>query len=211
MSKREFRVDDEYRYNRAGPVRWILSHAARYAWLPLINMAAAALANTAFSYRQILTGQAFDLITTAGWQTSALVRLALLMVGAAVLGGAMGLARSISMEFVAQRIERNARDELYVSLLGKSQTFHSRQRVGDVMARATNDVRMLNYMFAPGLSLIIDSLFNIIIPIVLIGRLNLQLLLVPCVFLVLLTVSVLRLQPAAGSRSLRPCAISSAR
>jgi ATP-binding cassette subfamily B protein len=33
-------------------------------------------------------------------------------------------------------------DTLYASLLGKSQTFHNRQRID--IARATNDVRMLN-------------------------------------------------------------------
>ena len=58
------------------------------------------------------------------------------------------------------------------------------------MARATNDVRMLNYMFSPGLTLIIDSLFNIAIPIFLIGQLRAELLLVPGVFLVLLAVTL---------------------
>jgi ATP-binding cassette, subfamily B, bacterial len=43
-----------------------------------------------------------------------------------------------------------------ISLLGKSQTFHNRQRVGDIMARATNDVRQLNPMMNPGVSLITD-------------------------------------------------------
>ena len=50
---------------------------------------------------------------------------------------------------LAQRFERDAREELYVSLLGKSQTFHNRQRVGDIMARATNDVRHAEPMSSP--------------------------------------------------------------
>ncbi len=203
MSKREFRVADEYRYNRAGPVRWILSHAWRYPWLPLINLSGAFLNNLAYSYRQIYIGRGFDLISTPGWVTSALVQLALLTVGAALVQGVMGLLRSYSMEFLAQRIERNARDELYVSLLGKSQTFHGRQRVGDIMARATNDVRMLNYMFSPGLTLIIDSLFNIAIPVFLIGRLRAELLLVPGIFLVLLAITLVdynrRLNPVSAA------------
>jgi len=36
------------------------------------------------------------------------------------------------------------------------------------MARATNDMHALNLMFSPGLMLITDSLFNLVIPIVLI-------------------------------------------
>jgi len=45
---------------------------------------------------------------------------------------------------------RDSRDELYASLLGKSQTFHGRQRIGDIMARPPTTVRMLNIMFQPG-------------------------------------------------------------
>jgi ATP-binding cassette, subfamily B, bacterial len=51
---------------------------------------------------------------------------------------------------LAQKMEREIRDELYVSLLGKSMTFHNLQPVGDTMARATNDVREVNFMFSPG-------------------------------------------------------------
>ncbi len=69
------------------------------------------------------------------------------------------------MEFLAQRIERDARDEFYGSLLGKSQTFHGRQRIGDIMARATNDVRTLNMMFSPGIMLILDSAMAVVVPI----------------------------------------------
>ena len=87
--------------------------------------------------------------------------------------------RNYSVEFVAARIERDARDELYASLLGKSQTFHGRQRIGDIMARATNDVHMLNLMFSPGLMLILDSAMAIVVPLLLIARMDTRLLLVP--------------------------------
>ncbi|MCZ7667165.1 MAG: hypothetical protein M5U34_08080 [Chloroflexi bacterium] len=44
------------------------------------------------------------------------------------------MIRNWSNEVVAQRMERDTRDELYVSLLGKDQSFHGRQRIGDIMA-----------------------------------------------------------------------------
>jgi len=130
--------------------------------------------------------------------------LALSVMGSALGQGLTGLARSYALEFLAQRIERDARDELYVSLLGKSQTFHGRQRIGDIMARATNDVRMLNLMLSPGLMLIIDSAMAIVVPIVLISRLKLELLLVPVIFLILLAITVAdynrRLKPVSTAR-----------
>ena len=70
---------------------------------------------------------------------------------------------------LAKRIERDTRDELYVSLLGKSQTFHNRQRVGDLMARGANDVRQLGTMFSPGIDLLVDSLSQGIVPIIFIA------------------------------------------
>jgi ATP-binding cassette, subfamily B, bacterial len=190
MSKREFRLDHEHRYNRKGPVRWILSHLARYPFFPLAALAAAILNNYVYSQIQFQIGRAFDLITSPAWPRSALLAIAVTVLGIALVQGLTGLARNYAVEFIAQRIERDSRDELYSSLLGKSQSFHNSQRIGDIMARATNDVRMLNVMFSPGLMLILDSSMAVVIPIVLIGRMKAELLLVPLIFLVLLAITV---------------------
>ena len=190
MSKKEFRVENEYEYNRSGPLRWILSHVLRYPWLPLLVTGAAVINNFAASYVQVFIGQAFDLISTPGWATTALLGLAFTVFGTVAVQSILGITRNYTNEYIAQLIERNSRDELYISLLGKSQTFHGRQRIGDIMARATNDVRMLNIMFSPGVMLLVDGLMGIIAPIVLIAALRLELLLVPGIFLLLFTVTV---------------------
>jgi ATP-binding cassette subfamily B protein len=187
---REFSIEQEYSYNRSGPVRWIISHAVRYPIFPLLMILAAAGNNFSYSYLQKFIGRAFDLITSTGWTTKELLGAAALTMVAALGQGLTGLMRNYSAEFIAQAVERDSRHELYLNLLGKSQTFHGRQRVGDVMARATNDVRTLNLMFSPGVMLITDSLFNIVIPITLIGFLRTELLLVPLIFLVILILTI---------------------
>ena len=203
MTKREFRLENEIHYNRSGPVRWIIAHLVRYPLFPLIAILAAIFNNVAYSYIQIFIGRGFDLIVKPGWEMAALLALVFGVLGSALGQGLTGLMRNYSVEFLAQRIERDARDELYVSLLGKSQTFHGRQRIGDIMARATNDVRQLNFMFSPGLMLITDSIMAVIVPIVLIGRLRFELLLVPGIFLVLLAITV-----ADYNRRLKPVSIA---
>jgi ATP-binding cassette subfamily B protein len=203
LTKREFRLEDEIHYNRSGPVRWIISHLTRYPLFPLAMILAAVLNNGFYSYIQVFIGQAFGLITTPGWVTRELLVLAVGVMGAACGQGVTGLVRNYSIEFLAQRIERDARDELYVSLLGKSQTFHGRQRIGDIMARATNDVHMLNLMFSPGVMLITDSIMAAVVPTILIGRIRLELLLVPAIFLILLAVTV-----ADYNRRLKPVSIA---
>jgi ATP-binding cassette subfamily B protein len=189
-AKSEFRIENEYQYNRKGPVRWIASHVFRYPWLPLAVMVTAVINNFAYSFNQVIIGRTFDLITSDSWAVQALLMLALAALGIAATQAGMGLIRNWSNEVIAQRMERDTRDELYLSLLGKDQTFHSRQRIGDIMARATNDVRMLNIMFSPGVMLLVDGFMGIVAPIVLIARLDSRLLLVPSLYLVLYAVTV---------------------
>jgi len=190
MTNREFRLENERQFNRSGPVRWIASHLALYPWLPAVAIIAALVNNFAASYIQVLIGRGFDLLNSAGWTERSLILLALAVFGSAATQALFGLTRNSSFEFMAQRVERDGRDELYVSLLGKSQTFHGRQRIGDIMARATNDVRMLNMMFSPGLMLITDSLVGLAAPFILISRIDVRLLLVPTLFLVLFVITL---------------------
>lgn len=204
MIRKEFRLANEYAYNRQGPVRWILSHLRRYPWLPLVVLLATVINNVGYSYVQVFIGRAFDLITTPNWLPAALLALAAGAFLAAAGQGVTGLVRNYATEFIAQRMERDSRDELYASLLGKSQTFHGRQRIGDVMARATNDVRNLNFMFSPGLMLITDSLMSFLVPMYVIASLNVQLLLVPAGFLLLFTITladyIRRLNPVSNAQ-----------
>ena len=190
MSKREFTNEQEYHYPRTSPLRWIVAHVARYPFLPLVMVVATFINNIAYSYIHVYVGRAFDLVTSAAWEASGLLWLALGAVTMAVLQGASGLTRNYSGEFMAQRVERDTRDELYLNLLGKSQTFHGRQRIGDIMARATNDVRAINTMFSPGLTLILDSVIAALVPLVLIAGLKFELLLVPGGFLVLFAITL---------------------
>ncbi|MBI3739434.1 MAG: ABC transporter ATP-binding protein, partial [Chloroflexi bacterium] len=87
-------------------------------------------------------------------------------------------------ELMAQRIERDIRDELYVSLPGKSMTSPNLQQVGDTMARATNDVREVNFMFSPGINLVVGSMLFMIIPFFVVPRYHPSLLLTPALFAV---------------------------
>ena len=203
MLKREFKLENEYPYNRSRPVRWLISHLMRYPFFPLATLLTSVFSNVLYSYIQVFIGRGFDLITTPGWLATELLNLALCLLGVAIGQGLMELICNYSLEFLAQRVERDARDELYVSLLGKSQTFHGKQRIGDIMARATNDVHMLNLMLSPGLRLIIDSAMSIIVPFAVIGWLKFELLLVPFIFLILFGITL-----ADYNRKLNPVSVA---
>ena len=92
--------------------------------------------------------------------------------------------RNFSAEMFAQRIERDVRDELYASLLGKSMSFHDTQPVGEIMARVTNDVREMNFMMNPGMNLLIGSGMFLVVPIIAAPRMYPALIIVPLCFLI---------------------------
>ncbi len=190
MTKREFWVESNYSYSTRGPVRWIVTHLLRYPHLPLIMLLCAVANNFAYASIQVFIGRAFDSISAAAFALSDLALPVTVVAVLALAQGLSGILRNFTMEFLAQRIERNSREDLYLSLLGKSLTFHGRQRIGDIMARATNDVRSVNLMFSPGLNLIIDSALGLVVPVFMIGLIHPRLLLVPLIFTVLLAVTV---------------------
>ena len=205
--RREFSVVDEHTYNRSGPIRWIFSHLLRYPHLIISFGLAAMLTNVLFSAVPRLTGLVFDEVLQPEPSAQRVLTLALAILGLALARGLIDITNSWSVETLGQRLERDAREELYLSLLGKSQTFHNRQRVGDIMARATNDVRQLNPMMNPGVALIIESIMAILAPLTFIAFIRVELLIAPLLFVAAYIVALRRyvrqLNPVAGAQQWR--------
>lgn len=188
LIKREFTVVDEYVYNRSSPTRWIISHLLRYKHFVFGFMFMSVSANVLNASIFALTGTAFNAVLRGSYDQLLLTTLALLVV--LVCTGISDLGARLSAEVLGKRFARDARDELYLSLLGKSQTFHNRQRVGDVMARASNDMSQLSDMVVPGFDLIFDSFTALVVPMVFIVFINAQLLLVPLIYLAIFLVAL---------------------
>ncbi len=173
-----------------GPVRWIWSHARRYRVILLI-MVIGAVGNAALAALvPVLVGNAFNSMLLASPVVAGLIPLALILGGSQIVRGVLQFGRNFGAELVAQRMERDIRDEMYVSLLGKSMTFHNLQPVGDTMARATNDVREVNLMFSPGINLVIGSGMFMVIPFLVVPHYHPALLLTPALFVIAYFVSL---------------------
>jgi ATP-binding cassette subfamily B protein len=199
----EFRVTDARTYNQSGPVHWIWSHVWRYRWFLIGTFLFYLIGYSAYSGARVIIGAAADeILNPAGDNT--LLLLALAALGVLVLDGVSTLLGALSVETIAQRLERDARDELYISLLGKSQVFHDRQRVGDIMARATDDMRMMNAMMSPGVIFIFDMILGFAVPITFIASVNLELALIPIGFVLVYAFLIRRysnrLSPVVGKQ-----------
>lgn len=187
--KREFTVTDAYHFNRRNALLWILSHIWRYRIYAATTFVMFVLTYTAFSQSSIFFGRAVEAVVTDG-DRSQLLNIALIILFLRVVDGLCSLIGSLAGEVVSQNFEADARQELYASLLEKSQTFHDRQRVGDIMARATEDVRQLNGMISPGVNFIYETVLGFLIPITLIGFIDWRLMAVPLVFTVVYIIAV---------------------
>lgn len=201
-STSEFTVANAYSYNRSGTLRWILSHVLRYRLLFFGAIGLYLVAWSSFGYARILIGDAAEEITNPTEQDILPIALGVLVV--LLLDSLSALGGSLSIETIAQRLSRDSREELYVSLLGKSQTFHDQQRVGDVMARATDDVQQLNVMINPGVLFVSEIVLGMTVPILYIAAINPQLIIVPIIFVVLYIFTVRlyfrRLSPVIGNQ-----------
>ena len=189
--KSEFTVQETRTYNQSSPVRWMLAHIWEHKLFLFSGFLMFLVGYSSYSYARILIGEAADeILNPTG--PDGVVRISLLILGVLVLDGVASLGGSLSVETLANRLERDSRKELYTSLLGKSQTFHDQQRVGDIMARATDDVRQLNFTISPGVLFIFDMIMGFAVPMTFLALLNVELLLVPVLFLLSYIVVVRR-------------------
>ncbi len=180
----EFTLPQRFRTVRTGPLRWIVSHAARY-WYVALMVVFGALGNASLAaVVPILAGRAFDAVLATPPDRAALGTIAVWIILSQVVRSVLQIGRNFGAEILAQRLEKDIRDELYISLLGKSMTFHSLQPIGDTMARATNDVREINLMFSPGLNLVIGSANFLVMPLFVAPGIHPALILTPALFIV---------------------------
>jgi ATP-binding cassette, subfamily B, bacterial len=203
VAKQEFGVAGAFPYDRRSPVRWIVSHLLRNRrWLAFF-VVGTILSNAVNGGVPLLVGRAFNSILQPATARDQLPLIALEILGLVLLRAAFDLVGRFSAEIMAKRFKRDAREELFASLLGKSQTFHNRQQVGDLMARAANDVGQLSNMIVPGVDAIVDSFLTLVLSLVFIGILKPELLLAPLIFTVVFLIALRdyarQLAPVSGA------------
>lgn len=195
-NKVEFKLEkddfEKVRYSGVNP--WILKHVfyRKNKILIIIFISLTVIASILGVSSSILIGNA---ITAFGLGKGEEVGYwSLLMLAVGVGTPALGLLARTFRETLAQRMEVEVRREFYLNLLGKSQSFHDRQRLGDLMAMAANDVRLLNFLISPGFSMLFDAAINIIVPIIIImaipSKFPVQLVIIPIVFAVIFASSL---------------------
>ena len=180
----EFVVESPIRTNHSSAFRFIVSHILRHPIAAMLLVAGAF--SNAFLAGVVpgLVGDAFDAMLLMNDESLRLVgNSVLLIIASQTLRSVLQFMRNFSAEVFAQRFERDIRDELYASLLGKSMSYHDMQPVGETMARVTNDVREMNLMMNPGVNLITGANMFLIMPAIYTPAIHPELLATPIFFI----------------------------
>jgi len=180
----EFVARSTYKTNHSGPGRFIWSHIARHP-LVAIGLLIGAFSNAALAVPiPYYVGQAFNAIID-GDQWDIVIWACVGILVSQLVRAVLQLMRNICSEMYGQRIERDVRDELYASLLGKSMSYHDLQPVGEMMARVTNDVREMNLMMNPGVNILVGSTMFLIMPVISAPLIHPSLIIVPLAFMLM--------------------------
>ncbi len=191
--------EDKFYKARHSPIKWILAHilSGKNKYLIFIVIFSTIFAAILSSQVLIYIGDAINNFTNNDVSTLFYYTILIL-----ILGVAAPLIRLINFmlrEILAQRMEKETRQEFLANLLGKSQSFHEQQKTGEIMARATEDVRMLNFLMSPAISLIFESFTSLFVPIIfIIIFFPIELVIAPIVFTILFFIALVNYNRKLG-------------
>ncbi|MDQ2922565.1 MAG: ABC transporter ATP-binding protein/permease [Acidobacteriota bacterium] len=113
-------------------------------------------------YIPLIVGQAVD----ANWSEVSWTRLtvsALKVLGASILSGTFLFLQRRILIGMSRKIEYDLRQDFYEHLVDQPQSFFQEHRIGDLMARATNDLAAVRQLAGPMIMYSLQTLFVVII------------------------------------------------
>lgn len=143
--------------------RTLKPHIYRYRWAYIFGLVFLVLTDAGQIVIPRFMGRAIDLIAAGTGNSDPVGRL---MLGIAGLAAIVAVGRYGWRNFIigsARRIEADLRNQLYGKLLTLTGSFYGRHKVGDLMARATNDLNSIRMATGMALIAFVDGVFMTIV------------------------------------------------
>ncbi|MHC4501283.1 MAG: ABC transporter ATP-binding protein [Planctomycetota bacterium] len=128
-----------------------------YKWYLVLGGMAVILANSLILVNPYLTKVVFDRLQAKAEMTEVGL-LVLAMIGLAAAGGVFRFAMRRTIIWMSRHLEYNIRSELVGHLLKLSPSFYDKNRTGDILARATNDLEAVRLMVGPAVMQIANTI-----------------------------------------------------
>jgi ATP-binding cassette, subfamily B, multidrug efflux pump len=104
-----------------------------------------------------LIRRAIDSMTPGATDATPVTRYALLLLVAALLAGACRFAMRQLLNAISRRVESDLRDIFFAHLIRLDAAFFARERTGDIMSRATNDLQAVRQAIGPGVMYLVNT------------------------------------------------------
>lgn len=128
---------------------WIIRHHLRQRWKLFYVVIMSIVQVFLVIYPISITAQVIDQVINDDFNDIGLVLLWLF--GFSIFQALIYFSVNFVNEILAHRITTNITQELFESLQAKSLRFHNELDVGQIMARATGDTRVINNALSPGI------------------------------------------------------------
>ncbi len=115
-----------------------------------LGMGSLVLKDLAHAAIPLTIGSAIDVLT-ARRPFPVILRFSLLLIALAAVRGLFQFWMRVILIGISRDIEYDLRNDLFGHLVSLSPDFYARQRTGDIMARATNDLNAVRMMLGPGI------------------------------------------------------------
>ncbi|MGZ3639926.1 MAG: ABC transporter transmembrane domain-containing protein, partial [Ktedonobacterales bacterium] len=138
-------------------LRSIRGYLLRHSWVLLAGAGLIIVANLIALVPPLLLGLAIDgLRQHTG--VDALTRLALLIVGVALVASVFQFCSRFVVNSVSRHIEYEMRTDLFLHFQRLDLEYFQQRKIGDLVARATNDLSAVRQMLGPGISNLCNTL-----------------------------------------------------
>jgi len=135
----------------------VTKYLRRYRWYLVFGALAVIGSNGLMLVNPYLTKLIIDLLKNRA-PMSEVGLLVLAMLGLAVASGVCRFVIRRTLIWMSRHLEYDLRGELVAHLLKLSPSFYDRTRVGDIMARATNDLEAVRMMIGPAVMHIANTI-----------------------------------------------------
>ncbi len=171
----------------------MISHLRRYRWRLLLGFLSLAAVDGAQLIVPLVLRNAVDLLSSAQAAGNILALHGLAIIGLAIGIGLTRFGWRYPIIGASRKVERSMRDEFYRHLQTLSAPYFDRNKTGDLMALATNDLESVRMVIGIGMVMGVDALFLIVASVGLMLSLNASLTLVVLLPLPLLSLIMTRL------------------
>ena len=142
-----------------GEYRTLLPFVRKYRWYYIFGVLTLVVTSGGQLFIPQLIRRAIDTMTVTGFSLSTVGRYMLMLVALAAVIAAARFGWRYFLHGASRRIEAELREQLFGNLLNLSSSYYRETTTGDLMARATNDLKNVRMAAGMGLVAFVDGIF----------------------------------------------------